>query len=89
MNDDNDNVREFPPSLLTAATRIAEMFKLQAADPELKLWDEVVRMRLSLMAYGGMAYGGPPPSVEDAIDAANKVVIGRRKFAAGRFPNLE
>jgi len=83
MND--DNVRDFPPSLLTAATRIAETFKPPAAaDPELTLWDEVVRMRLSLMAYGGPGSVPKPPSVEDAIDAASKVVSARRKFAASR-----
>jgi hypothetical protein len=83
MND--DNVREFPPSLLTAATRIAEMLKPpSAADPELTLWDEVVRVRLSLMAYGGPGSVPEPPSVDAAIDAANKVVSARRKFAASR-----
>lgn len=86
----DDNVRHMPLSpeaLLNAAVAGFQAFRPpQPPDPELTLWDDVVRMRLGSMAY--MAPGQPAKmtSVEEAIDAADKVVTARRKFAASRQP---
>jgi hypothetical protein len=81
----NDNVHEFSPLLLAAATRLADTFKPPPVpDPELTLWDEVVRMRLSTMTFAGPGVPAELTKVDDAIDAANRVVLARRKFAAER-----
>jgi hypothetical protein len=81
-----DNVRDLPLSpqaLITMAARVAESFKpAPPPDPELTLWDEVVRMRLSTMSFAGP--DEPATTVDEAIDAANRVVLARRKFASER-----
>jgi hypothetical protein len=81
----DDNVRALPmgpDAIVRACIQLAESFKPVAVtgpDPELALWDDIVRMRLSTAAMVGRMN---PPPVDEAIDAANKVVRARRTFAA-------
>jgi hypothetical protein len=84
---DEDNVRSFrmpPEAIVNAVLRWLDSQKPAAAiplpDPELQLWDDVVRMRLSSMTYPAQ---GPAraSTVDEAIDAANKIVAARREFA--------
>jgi len=83
----DDNVRAFPltPEVaMMAIMKGLESFKPAAPpDPELQLWDDIVRVRLSSPLY---APGEPArmPTPEEAIDVANKVLVARRKFAAER-----
>jgi hypothetical protein len=81
----DDNVRAFPLSpdaILQAILRAADLFPKPSppVDLELTLWDDVVRMRLGSQIYPS---SGPPrmATVEEAIDAANKIVAARHAFA--------
>jgi hypothetical protein len=74
-----------PEAIVNAVLRWLDSQKPTAPvslpDPELALWDDVVRMRLSSATYHP-AEGLPRlATVDEAIDAANKIVAARRAFA--------
>jgi hypothetical protein len=81
----DDNVLPFPlPPVVQAILKAVE-FLPSPADPELTLWDDVVRMRLG--SYTPGLPGSPSArlnTVEEAIDAANKIVTARRAFFVPR-----